>query len=103
MTSLEVERLRSCQYPTSGAKVHRFLLRPEPEWPATPLLHVSVDKDEQRKGIFCGVVTEVTVPNIPEPTNYPSWSELIEATVQIHKCAEQPSAADYQAAEMLIF
>lgn len=80
-----------------------FSLRPEPEWPANPLLQVPMDKDEQRKGIFCGIVIEVAAPNIPEPANYSSWSELIEATVQIHKRSEQPSATDYQVAEMLIF
>lgn len=89
--------------PNKWSQGPSFLLRPESEWPATPLLQVPMDKDEQRKGIFCGIVIEVAAPNIPEPANYASWSELIEATVQIHKRAEQPSAADYQAAEMLIF
>ncbi len=75
--------LEELSVPNKWRQVPSFLLRPEPEWPAAPLLKVPMNKDEQRMGIFCGIV--------------------IEATVQIHKRAEKPSAADYQAAEMPIF
>ncbi|KAL1272022.1 hypothetical protein QQF64_031038 [Cirrhinus molitorella] len=97
-----LKTLEELSVPNKWSQGPSFLLRPEPEWPVTPPVQIPVDKDEQRKGIFCGIVIEVTAPTIPEPDDYPSWSELIEATVQLHKCGEQPSAADYQAAEMLL-
>lgn len=61
-----------------------------------------MDKTEQRKGIFCGIMKLLPLTFL-SPANYTSWSDLIEAIDQIHKTTEQPSAADYQATEMLLF
>lgn len=58
-----------------------------------------MDKTEQRKGIFCGIMKLLPLTFL-SPANYTSWSDLIEA---IDKTTEQPSAADYQATEMLLF
>ncbi len=80
-----------------------FLLEPEPAWPITPAIQPPEDRAEHRKGIFCGISTEVMVLSLPDPVTYSSWKELVEATVQNLKEQEQPSAADYVAAESLIF
>ncbi len=59
--------LEELSIPNKWSQVPSFLLRPEPEWPAAPLLKVPMNKDEQRMGIFCGIVIEVAAQNIPEP------------------------------------
>lgn len=58
-----------------------FLLEPESEWPLTPVLQSPEDRAEHRKGIFCGISTEITVPSLPDPVTCSSWKELVEATV----------------------
>lgn len=94
--------LTELSIPNKWSQGSSYLLRPNLEWLFTPPIQAPMDKAEQLKGIFCGILTETTAPNIPEFANYTFWIELREAMVQIHKGAEQPSAADYQAVEMLI-
>lgn len=50
-----------------------FLLEPESARPITPAIQPPEDRAEHRKGIFCGISTEVMVPNLPDPVTYSSW------------------------------
>ncbi len=76
-----------------------FLLQSESVWPATPIIQPPELKTEERKGAFCGLMTEVFVPDIPDPTTHSNWNELVDATVQGLKDTEPRSAEDYQTAE----
>ncbi|KAG1930487.1 guanine nucleotide-binding protein G(I)/G(S)/G(O) subunit gamma-2 [Pimephales promelas] len=67
-----------------------FLLESESVWPVCPSFQPPEIKTEQRKGIFCRLMTEVDVPDIPDS---------LEATVQGLIDTGPPSAVDYQTAE----
>ncbi|KAG1930483.1 hypothetical protein F2P79_022249 [Pimephales promelas] len=77
-----------------------FLLESESVWPVCPSIQPAEIKTEQRKGILCGLRTEVDVPDVPDPVTRNTWSELVElATVQGLIDTGPPSAVDYQTAE----
>lgn len=81
-----------------------FLLQAESKWPAMPTFKTPEDEVEKRKSVFCGVSR---MSNPLEPSEYSSWKDLVEATVQHGQRdsnqSSSPTAKDYVTAERLIF
>ncbi|XP_051791369.1 uncharacterized protein LOC127529975 [Erpetoichthys calabaricus] len=78
-----------------------FLFKPESEWPVRPNITGPEVEAEQRKSVFCG--STVTSHLIPNPKEYHTWMELVEAVVQSRSDQTIPTAEDYRMSEFLIF
>lgn len=69
-----------------------FLLESPTHWPVSPILKVE-ESDECRKTTFCGHLT-VTDVSSPDPTQYTTWTDLLQATYQaLHGAAAPPMSA----------
>lgn len=95
-----VERSRWSQGPP-------FLWQSPSEWPTTPTLEVPDIPEELRKSTFCGAISIVTTPSIPDPKQFSNFKKLLHAAVQRRQgAADQqsgPSAEVYVAAECTSF
>lgn len=83
--------LHQLTQPTRWNAGPAFLYDYPDSWPANPAARVE-DTDELRKSTFCG---QLVVPNTsPDPTQYTTGSDLLEATYQsLHGAAVAPMSA----------
>ncbi|XP_048035712.1 uncharacterized protein LOC125261152 isoform X1 [Megalobrama amblycephala] len=96
--------LKDLTSPNRWSQGPAFLLQAESEWPVMPVLKPPEDEVEKRKSVFCGITR---VSNPLNPSEYSTWKDLIEATVQHSQSDPSQSspatAEDYVMAERLIF
>ncbi|KAL1273037.1 hypothetical protein QQF64_028899 [Cirrhinus molitorella] len=84
-----------------------FLLKSADQWPSPPLMQVEPEIGELKKATFIGTIA-VSSPSLPDPSQFSTWRELIQATVRsLHGAAAADSnsssdAAGYTEAEKLI-
>ncbi|XP_026112361.1 uncharacterized protein LOC113091129 [Carassius auratus] len=83
-----------------------FLREPPDHWPVKPLAEAREDTSETRKAVFCGLVTDDRNPDMPDASQYTSWSALVDATYRsLHGAAAQDTSKaslEYRRAEALI-
>ncbi|XP_019204872.1 uncharacterized protein LOC109196100 [Oreochromis niloticus] len=79
-----------------------FLQQSSAHWPSQPTGRAETT-DELRKGRLCGLVTVAQTPT-PDPGNFTSWEELVEATYYARHGAASPpmTAIDRVEAEIAI-
>ncbi|XP_073764218.1 uncharacterized protein [Danio rerio] len=84
-----------------------FLLKSVDQWPSIPKLAVEPELSELKKAAFVGTIS-VNNPSLPDPTQFSTWQELVQATVRsLHGAAIADNnfssdAADYIEAEKLL-
>lgn len=85
-----------------------FLLQPRDQWPAMPTAEAEPDTDELRKSTFVGLTADTQNPDLPDPTQFKTWKDLVQTTVTSLHGAAGPSndqtadAAAYISAEKLL-
>lgn len=84
-----------------------FLLKSVDQWPSIPKLAVEPELSELKKAAFVGTIS-VNNLSLPDPTQFSTWQELVQATVRsLHGAATadnnfSSNAADYIKAEKLL-
>lgn len=78
MTSPEVKLFLNYQCLTDGAKVHHSYFSLNQDGLSLPSYNPQAElKTEERKGVFCGLMAEMVVPDIPDSTTHSTWNELV--------------------------
>lgn len=58
-----------------------FLHQPPDQWPTMPTTEAEPDVAEIRKSTFVGFTAELQSPDIPDPTQFDTWKDLVQTTV----------------------
>ncbi|XP_077374267.1 uncharacterized protein LOC144016825 [Festucalex cinctus] len=85
----------------------KFLSGPPDQWPTMPNTSAEPDHSELKKSSFIGAVSEIPSLQLPDPSQFPTWTELVKATVRSrHGAADagsQIEATDFTSAERALF
>lgn len=69
-------------YGTSSPSGLEFLHQPPNRWPTVPVAsEAEPDLVELRKSIFIGITTEAQTTDLPDPTQFHTWKDLVRITV----------------------
>lgn len=69
-------------YGTSSPSGLEFLHQPPDQWPTMPVAsEAEPDLVEPRKSIFIGITSEAQTTDLPDPTQFHTWKDLVRITV----------------------
>lgn len=89
--------------PNRWRKGPDFLYLPPASWPESPVIGLNEDPTELRNTKFCGLTLACTGSSLPDPTQFSTFEELLEATCRSMQGAVgetgDPGALEYQQAE----
>ncbi|XP_073721654.1 uncharacterized protein [Misgurnus anguillicaudatus] len=90
--------------PNRWSKGPSFLLLQPDRWPENPACRSSNGESELRKSVFCALNVVNPNPSIPDASQFPTYTELLEATAKsLHdtQTGKKLSADDFVQAEKL--
>lgn len=76
-----------------------FLHLSEREWPSMPSSEVELDTTELRKSAFMGTMSSILPTQLPDPSKFSNWKELLKETASsIHGAADANTTVHFPAA-----
>lgn len=79
-----------------------FLHLSEREWPNMPSSDVEPDSTELRKSAFVGTVSSILPTQLPDPSKFSNWKELLKETASsFHGAADANTTVNFPAADFL--
>lgn len=79
-----------------------FLHKPPDEWPVMPTSSTEPEESELRKSVFIGTASMAPTSQLPDPGQFDTWKDLVQAVVQsLHGAASTDSRQSYDAADFI--